>query len=231
MTCNCLRPVLNQAGTALTDVHRNSHAQLANTNATWPKRLDNIHGHTLQQDKFGPFFFSCYFSVSLRHRTVAIPETGSKGDQRHTTTITRALLHKGGEGWKDRRKENNQLRDSAIVEIYTIMRGIGSMPTSNKEPKEQQSKAKDFKVIKEGNCSFNIVKLQNSLVARCSSCKKFTRVKARLDSLMKVKLISSLLKETHRNTFLNFLRDKLLDVRRVIHTSTSLYLSHVFTLP
>lgn len=61
ITRNCLRLVLKQVSTAETDVHKNSQAQLAKSNATWPKRSDEIYKHTLQQDKF--WTISCYFLV------------------------------------------------------------------------------------------------------------------------------------------------------------------------
>lgn len=57
ITCNCLRLILNQVSTAETDVHKNSKAQLANCNATWPKRLDKIYEHTLQQNKLWTILF------------------------------------------------------------------------------------------------------------------------------------------------------------------------------
>lgn len=102
---------------------------------------------------------------------------------------------------------------------------------SNKGPKEQQLKLTNFKVTKEGNHSYNIVKLQNSLLQDVVAARSSHWFKARLDNLIKEKPISRLLKEIHRNTLPISSRCKLLDFRTVIHTSTALYLSQVYMLP
>jgi len=114
--------------------------------------------------------------------------------------------------------------------VWRLGREQQLIASSNKGPKEQQLKLTNFKVIKEGNFAYNIVKLQNSLLQGVapSSSHGF---KARLDSLMKEKPISSLLTEIHRNTLPLSLRSKLSDVRTVTHTTTALYLSQVYMLP
>lgn len=48
--------------------------------------------------------------------------------------------------------------------------------SSNKGPKEQQLDLRNFKAIKEENCSYNITTLQDSLLLDCCSFKKFTQV-------------------------------------------------------
>lgn len=130
------------------------------------------------------------------------------------------------------------MRATAIVEVYKIMGGMWRLgreqqliASSNKGPKEQQLKLTNFKVVKEENCSYNIVKLQKSLLQDVVAARSSQWLKARLDSLMKEKPISNLLKEIHRNALPVSLRCKLLDVRRVIHVSTALYLFQVYTLP
>lgn len=241
ITRNCLRLILNQVSTAETDVHKNSKAQLANSNATWPKRLDKIHEHALQQNKLWTILFlvilQYYWDAELeefQRRAARV----TKGMLQPSLSMLRVFyIKRGKEGKEEEGKKNNQLRGTAIVEVYKIVRGTGRLgreqqviASSNKGPEEQQLKLTNFKVIKEGNCSYNIVKLQNSLLqdAVATSSHGF---KARLDSLMKEKPISSLLKEIHRNTLPTSLRCKLLDVGRVIHASTALYFSQVYVLP
>lgn len=72
---------------------------------------------------------------------------------------------------------------TAIVELYKIMRGMQRLgkeqkliASSNKGLKEQQLELRNFKAIKEGNCSYNIITPQNCLLTDCSSCKKLTQV-------------------------------------------------------
>lgn len=69
---------------------------------------------------------------------------------------------------------------TAIVELCKIMRGMQRLgkeqkliASSNKGLKEQQLELRNFKAIKEGNCSYT---LQNCLLTDCCSCKKFTQV-------------------------------------------------------
>lgn len=242
ITRNCLRLILNQVSTAETDVHKNSKAQLANSNATWPKRLDKIHEHALQQNKLWTILFlvilQYYWDAELeefQRRAARV----TKGMLQPSLSMLRVFyIKRGKEGREEEGKKNNQLRGTAIVEVYKIVRGTGRLgreqqviASSNKGPEEQQLKLTNFKVIKEGNCSYNIVKLQNSLLQDAVATRSSHGFKARLDSLMKEKPISSLLKEIHRNTLPTSLRCKLLDVGRVIHASTALYFSQVYVLP
>lgn len=46
----------------------------------------------------------------------------------------------------------------------------------HKAPKEQQLDLRNFKAIKEENCSYNITTLQDSLLPDCCSFKKLTQV-------------------------------------------------------